>query len=89
MRNTIAMDTKLTLKINKNTIEEAKKYAADQNRSLSSIIESFLQAITVKNKSVSQDYEITPFVRSMIPEQSLPQDIDETEYFEYLLKKHQ
>lgn len=81
--------SKLTLNISDEMIAKAKVYASENNRSLSAIVESIFQVLTSKNKGELQDIEITPFVQSMIPEQSLPADIDENEYFEYLLKKHQ
>ena len=82
------MDTKLTLKLNRDIIEEAKKYASKQNRSLSSMIESLLQVVLTKDETDFKDFEITPFVRSMASETSLSPDIDTDEYFEYMLKKH-
>jgi len=42
------MDTKLTLKINKSTIDSAKRYAREQETSLSKMIENYLQALTNK-----------------------------------------
>jgi hypothetical protein len=43
------MQTKLTLTIDKNVIEEAKDYAQKSNRSVSKIVEEYLKII-VKNK---------------------------------------
>ena len=40
------MDTKLTLRLDKEIIERAKEYANKNNISLSKIIESYLDAIT-------------------------------------------
>ena len=39
------MNTKLTLSLNKEVIQKAKKYAKAQNVSLSSLIENYLQKI--------------------------------------------
>jgi hypothetical protein len=39
------MDAKLTLKLNKETIQQAKKYAKSKNISLSRLIENQLNAI--------------------------------------------
>jgi hypothetical protein len=41
--NTHAMNTKLTLTIEKNVIEKAKRYAKQNSRSLSDIIEKYLE----------------------------------------------
>jgi hypothetical protein len=81
------MDSKLTLKLNKDIIEKAKKYASGQKRSLSSMIESLLQIVLTKDEA-GNDFEITPFVRSMASETSLSPDSDTDEYFEYIIKKH-
>ncbi len=40
------MQTKLTLSIDKQVIERAKKYARQQGRSLSDIVENYLELIT-------------------------------------------
>jgi hypothetical protein len=44
------MDAKLTLKLNKETISMAKKYAKEHNISLSRLIEGHLDAITADFK---------------------------------------
>lgn len=81
--------SKLTLNISDETIARAKVYASENNRSLSAIVESIFKVLTLKDNANPESVEITPFVQSMIPEKSLPGDIDENEYFEYLLRKHQ
>ncbi|KGO84930.1 hypothetical protein Q765_19065 [Flavobacterium rivuli WB 3.3-2 = DSM 21788] len=82
------MDTKLTLKLNKDIIQKAKEHASSQNRSLSSMIESLLQVILKEDNTNLKDLEITPFVRSMASETSLPANSNTDDYFEYMLKKH-
>ena len=85
------MDTKLTLKLNKIVIEKAKKYAASHNRSLSRIIESYLQSLTgqediEKDKS---DIQISPFVKSMSSGVHIPADLDyKIDYTNYLTEKY-
>lgn len=79
--------SKLTLNINDDTITWAKEYASRNNRSLSSFIESLLEAVKVKHEFT--DDEITSFVKSMMSETSLPSDSNTDDYFEHLLKKHQ
>lgn len=83
------MDTKLTLKLDKEIIEKAKSYASKTNRSLSSIVESYFQSLTSDKKETTNDFEITAFVRSMASEKSLSADLDEKEFFDYLSQKHQ
>lgn len=45
------MPTKLTLSINKSVIEKAKSYAKHSGRSLSEIVESYLNKITISQSS--------------------------------------
>jgi hypothetical protein len=61
------MDTKLTLKLNKDVIEKAKEYAATQNRSLSGIVESYLKNLVAMDSDGSAVVEddISPFVKNM------------------------
>ncbi|KGO92129.1 DUF6364 family protein [Flavobacterium subsaxonicum] len=71
------MDTKLTLKLDKDIIEKAKEYAAKQNKSLSSIIESFLQVLTLENKEEkANEIKISPFVKSLSVKSNIPADLD-------------
>ena len=67
------MDSKLTLKLNGNVIERAKKYAADKKLSLSRLIENYLDSIT---KEDSDDFEISPFVKSISTGKSIPENTD-------------
>lgn len=81
------MDTKLTLKLNRQVILKAKKYAAQQNISLSRFIEAYLQAVT--SEIESDEFEISPFVRSIATGVEIPLDIDpKKEYSDYLMEKH-
>lgn len=84
------MDNKLILKLDKTLIENAKKYASSNNRSLSSIIESYLQSLTVgHNLKKDNEIEISPFVKSMFSGVKMPVDLDyKTEYANYLSEKY-
>ncbi|MEQ8243267.1 DUF6364 family protein [Fulvivirga sp.] len=81
------MDTKLTLKLNQEIIERAKKYASDKKMSLSRIVEAYLQSLTTdKNDS---DFEITPFIKSLSTGTKIPNDLDyKKEYSDSLLEKY-
>jgi len=57
------MDTKLTLSLDKQIIEAAKKYAKKRNTSLSNLIENYL--VNVTNISKNSDIEISPLVKSL------------------------
>lgn len=84
------MDSKLTLKLNENVIERAKKYASNKKLSLSRLIENYLDSLT---REQTDDFEISPFVKSISSGKSIPVDLDEKtlreEYTEYLNQKHQ
>lgn len=82
------MDTKLTLKLDKTVIENAKKYASNKNMSLSRIVEAYLQSLTTENDTY--DFEISPFVKSIATGTEIPSDLDyKKEYSDYLTQKHQ
>ncbi len=84
------MDTKLTLKLDKFVIEQAKEYASSNKRSLSRIIESYLKSLINidKNKDES-DIEISPFVKSMSTGIKIPADLDyKSEILNHLEDKH-
>ena len=82
-----AMNTKLTLKLNKEVIERAKKYASNQQLSLSKIVEAYLQSLT--NEKNNEGLEISPFVKSISTGKKLPPDLDyKKEYSDHLLDKY-
>lgn len=85
------MDTKLTLKLDKLIIENAKKYASSKKRSLSRLIETYLKTLINSDKSIStEDDEISPFIKSMRSGVEIPSNLDyKKEYSEHLIKKHQ
>jgi hypothetical protein len=85
------MDSKLTIKLNKDVIESAKNYASSQKRSLSRIIESYLKSLTSQSdiaKNVDE-IQISPYVKSMSTGIHIPVDIDaKKEYTDYLTVKY-
>lgn len=75
------MTTKLTLSIEKSTIERAKSYAKQTGRSLSSIIESYLENM-ISDTSSTDRIRLRGVVK-------LPANFNEkTEIQEELTKKH-
>ena len=56
------METKLTLRLKKKVIDQAKKYANDHETSLSKLIENYLSAITDESRSIEK---ISPLVQSL------------------------
>ena len=90
MRIDCIMDSKLTLKLNENVIERAKKYASTRELSLSRLIENYLDSITQEQ---NDDFEISPFVKSISSGKSIPANADgkasREDYTDYLDKKYQ
>ncbi|MBS7787678.1 hypothetical protein KIH23_10245 [Flavobacterium sp. CYK-55] len=68
------MNTKLTLTIEQSVIEKAKRYAKDKERSLSSLIENYLKALTKENNP--SEIELTPIVKSLKGSFTAPKDFD-------------
>ena len=79
------MDTKLTLKLDKQIIEKAKKYAKEKKISLSKIIEAYLKSIT---KEGDQSIEITPYVESISGVINLKGTDHKKDYSDYLNEKY-
>lgn len=79
------MDTKLTLKLDKQIIESAKKYAKNKNISLSKMIEFYLKSLV---GSGSENIEITQFVDSISGVIKLSGDEYKEGYFKYLNEKY-
>jgi len=83
------MDTKLTLKLDQEIIERAKKYAADQKISLSRIIENYLNSLT-SNESAKNEIEISDFVKSLSTDLNIPEDFDyKKDIGDHRERKHQ
>jgi len=80
----------LTLKLDKYVIDKAKEYASSHKRSLSRMIESYLKSLIDKeDKRSDNDFEISPFVKSMQTGVKLPSDFDyKKEYGDYLSEKY-
>jgi glycine cleavage system pyridoxal-binding protein P len=80
------MDSKLTLKLNKEVIEKAKRYAELKKISLSRLVESYLQLLV---KEETKKESISPLVESLSGVIDLPADYNEKErYSEYLAEKY-
>ena len=85
------MDTKLTLKLDKNVIEKAKIYAATQKISLSWLFENYLKAITLtEDVQVKDNIKISDFVNSIpIGNNEIPSDFDYKKNRQnYLIEKY-
>ena len=83
------MTTKLTLTIDKSVIEEAKRYAKSQGRSLSNLIEEYLKSVSLKDGH-SKDVELGPITKSLFGSVKLKdENIDYKKILkDEILKKH-
>ena len=80
------MDTKLTLNVDKNVIEQAKEYAKTHHISLSRLIESYLSSLIAKK---DRKIEITPLVESLSGVIELENDFNyKVSYTDYLIEKY-
>ena len=80
------MTTKLTLSVEKSTIGRAKLYAKNTGRSLSELIENYLESLTAESKD---EQAISPKLRKIAGVVNLPTDFDEdTELKAYFESKH-
>ena len=59
------MSTKLTLTVDKQVIEEAKKYAKKQGRSLSNLIEDYLKLLIEPPSLANDELEYSAIVKSL------------------------
>ena len=80
------MNTKLTLNLNKDTIESAKNYAKNNDTSVSKLIENYLNSLIKKN---DKSNKVSPLVQSLtgvIPK--IPDEERRREYYDYLNEKY-
>ena len=81
------MESKLTLKLSSEVIENAKIYAKESNTSLSKLVENYLSAITA-NKSSKQ--KVNPIVKSLTGIIKLDDKKDyKKDYTNYLIEKYE
>ncbi|MEP6795117.1 MAG: DUF6364 family protein [Saprospiraceae bacterium] len=81
------MTTKLTLSVEKRVVERAKLYAKKTGRSLSEIIEGYLETLT--SEHAQKPDEISPKLRKIIGVVKLPKNFNEERAKRaYLESKH-
>jgi formiminotetrahydrofolate cyclodeaminase len=79
------MATKLTLTIDRSIIERAKSYAKNTGRSLSELIENYLETITQE----SVEEKLSPKLNKIVGSVKLPKNYDqEKELRNYFESKH-
>jgi len=80
------MTTKLTLTIEDSVITIAKKYAKQQGKSLSDIVENYLMSLTSKE---NKEESISPSILKLMGVVKLPDDFDyKKELTKGLVKKY-
>ena len=78
------MNTKLTLNLDKNIIEEAKTYAKSHHVSLSKLIENYLNSLT---RQTMRKSSVSPLVESLTG--IIPNDYNEKkDYRDYIDQKY-
>jgi Family of unknown function (DUF6364) len=86
-RNIFDMTTKLTLSIDKRVVEKAKQYAKRTGRSLSEIIEEYLE--TLASEYVPKPDEMSIKLRKIIGVVKVPKNFNEKKVKHvYLENKH-
>jgi len=79
------MQTKLTLRLEDQLIEQAKSYAAHAGKSVSQLVSDYFKLLTSNEiKTSSPSTPITQSLRGLLRESRL----DETDYKKYLEEKH-
>ena len=80
------MTTKLTLTVEESTIKKAKLYAKHTGRSLSELIENYLETLTEEDVNKKG---LSPKLKKIVGVVKLPEDFDEkAELNAYFEKKH-
>ena len=81
------MNSKLTLKLNKGSIERAKRYAKKHNQSLSVLVEKYFNLISEKEKNT--ETEISPNVMELSGIIKLDKDYNiKSEYGKHIEEKY-
>jgi len=80
------METKLTLKLDKAIINSAKKYAQNNNKSLSKLVEAYFRNLV--SQSDKEKVKYSPLVEELSGVIS-EKDINGLEYVEYLEGKYE
>lgn len=83
------MNTKLTLTLEKEIIEQAKVYASSKSRSLSEMVENYFKYLTESKSDVSLDSQLSPRVKKLKGSLKVDSDFDYKQILdEERIKKH-
>ena len=82
------MDTKLTLKLDKNIISKMKIYAKEHDTSLSNLVENFFESMAVYSAEKTPA-KVSPRVKELTGVIRLKKEFNrKKEYADYLMKKY-
>ena len=81
------METKLTLKLNPKVIDSAKRYAKNNNKNLSKLVEDYFIKLTYENNSLSKRPPLIKKLSGIISEKDLEKISQEDERVRYILRK--
>ncbi|MFB6263104.1 MAG: DUF6364 family protein [Bradymonadaceae bacterium] len=83
------MSKKLTLRLDEDAIERAKRYAARRDTSVSKLVERFFDQLDDDTDGDAgddiEDSELVASLRGIIEDA----DVEESDYYDYLWEKHQ
>lgn len=83
------MNTKLTLTLKKEVIEQAKKYAAEKGRSLSEMVENYFKYLTEIKQEEKKRQDLSPRVKYLRGIIKVPHNFDYKKVLEEeRMKKH-
>ncbi|MCD6123079.1 MAG: hypothetical protein J7K04_14675 [Spirochaetales bacterium] len=81
------MSKKLTLSIDETTIEKAKRYAKKKKKSLSKLVQEYLQYVA-ERENENWELELTPTVRKLLGSVKIKEESIEDTRFKYLEEKY-
>ncbi len=88
--HTYSMTTKLTLTIEQSTIRKAKIFAEKSGKSLSALVQTYLDSISKNENGDTTLDELNPDLRKLFGAVSLPKNLDEKKIIrQRMLSKHQ
>ena len=80
---------KLTLSIEPDVIDKAKKYAKQQHMSLSKLVQNYLNDVSERPKDKLDDLEVSDWVKQLVLVNKPTPDFDgKKEYREHIIKKY-
>ncbi len=82
--------TKLTLRLNHDLIEAAKRYAARQGTSVSQVVASYFEALVEPDQPSPQDWKaaLPEAVRAIVDRKPPREVVTEDDYYHHLDEKH-